>query len=257
MEVRRSDRLKNKMVEKKVVGPQTEPLTWKFHFPAASEWTREEMNLLRCRFDKSDSNFRWDELWNKAGPVPAELQQRKSQSFAQNLSVLGIEAGVDDLQAVKIKELLNQSQDLVFKRVVYFRTTFYTLVDLAREKKDSTTSGSIPSIAVRISTSNSHKRPAETTEVPSSKKPKSAFSRSPSLSSQSPERLTASPKSRRSQTSATSETSVQSADEDYTRQLLMNFVADCRNLLGPEFYTPRWGNFDARLANGYSPLITF
>ena len=66
------------VLQKQVAGPRTTPVQQKFHFPAASKWTRVEMNLLRCRFNKDDLNFKWEHLWNKAGPIPAELQQCKS-----------------------------------------------------------------------------------------------------------------------------------------------------------------------------------
>ena len=79
--LRRSARLQEletiKRVEKQVVGPRTGPTKPKFHFRAASKWTKKEMNLLRCRFDKNNTDFQWNDLWIKAGAIPSELQQRK------------------------------------------------------------------------------------------------------------------------------------------------------------------------------------
>ena len=252
-------RTRKKNPEEQLVGPQTVPSQPKFHFPAASKWTRTEMNLLRCRFDKDDFEFKWDELWHKGGAIPAELQQRNSKAFSHNLTFLGIDAGVKDLEAVKIKAILNEhvSEDLVGERVFYFRSTFRSLVSLAREKRDPTMSQNIPSPSTTIPTSNPQKRPSEATEFPPAKMAKVPSPHSPSISKSRPERLPASPKSPLSQTSAISETSVQLADEDYTRRLLMDFVMESRTCLGPRFYTIRWREIAARLDVGYSPLIIF
>ena len=252
-------RTTKKTSEKQVVGPQTAPSQPKFHFPAASKWTRTEMNLLRCRFNKDDFGFKWDELWNKAGTIPAELQKRNSKAFSHNLTILGIDAGVKDLKATRIKALLNEgvSEDFVSERISYFRGFFLSLVSLARQKKDSTASQNIASTPAAVQTSNPQKRPADDTQLPRSKKAKADYSPTPSISETRHERLATSSKSPPSQVSAISETSVQSADEDYTRQLLKDFITESRICLGSQFYTPRWREIAARLAGGYNPLIIF
>lgn len=238
-----------------VVGPRTAQTQPKFHFPAACKWTKTEMSLLRCRFSRHSSEFKWDELWNKAGPIPAELQQRKSQIYSRDLIILGIDAGVKDLEAVKIKTLLNQglTEDLVCETVSYFKSTFRSLVSLAREKKWSTSSRNIPLTRFGTPTSNPPKRRAESTQSPHSKKSKSTLSPSPFPSMSSPERLTVSPHSQHSQESVMSDVSVQSTDEDYTKLLLLNFAMESINCLGPQFFTPRWREIAARLEVGLEP----
>ena len=165
------------------------------------------------------------------------------------------------MHAVKIKALLNEegSEDLVAERISYFRSTFLSLVNLALEKKDSTASKRVPPVSTVTPTSNPQKRRAESAESSKSKKARPALSPLPSLSKSSPERLTVSPQSQHSQisVSAKSDTSVKSADEDYTKLLLLDFARESRICLGLRFHTPRWREITARLTVWYNTLIIF
>ena len=75
---RRSKRLQENgdVIQKmQVVTTKSQPTHERRLFGRPCEWTREQMNMLRCRFHQN-AEFNWEALWNKAGTIPPELQTR-------------------------------------------------------------------------------------------------------------------------------------------------------------------------------------
>lgn len=58
-----------------IVTTKSQPTHERRLFGRPCEWTREQMNMLRCRFHQN-AEFDWEALWDKAGPIPPELQTR-------------------------------------------------------------------------------------------------------------------------------------------------------------------------------------
>ena len=47
-------------------------------FKSGSSWTKKELHMLRVRFsrDMPEDGFYWDELFDTAGAIPANIQER-------------------------------------------------------------------------------------------------------------------------------------------------------------------------------------
>ena len=232
-----------------VVTTTSQPTHERRLFGRACEWTREQMNMLRCRF-RQNAVFHWDVLWNKAGTMPPELQKRTPSIHSVSLTYLGIEEGVGELRAIEIDNLLEDLdwEDQLFEKAVHFDGTFHSLLELARKKKDSKASSKIRSS--RSPTTSLKRSSNVVLGSLLNKRAKSTHSLSSSLNvgSCSQPDMGASPESQDSTTST---------DEDSTSYLLHNFVTECLRFLRSPFTEPAWSQRQVKLDVGYNPVIMF
>lgn len=78
---RRSERLAKQAVNAvtmQIVTPDKPTSQKKTKFKSGSSWTKKELHMLRVRFsrDTPEDGFNWDELFDTAGAIPANIQER-------------------------------------------------------------------------------------------------------------------------------------------------------------------------------------